>query len=571
MKALILAAGLGTRLLPFTRHTPKPLFTLNQRPMLDRVIRQLHRAGCEAVMINTHHLHERIERFIADRTYPMQVQTRFEPEILGTGGALRNVADFWSEAPLLVINADIVSDIDLARVYSYHGSHPYPVTMLMHHRPEFNSVRIDREGFVTGFAADKQPLNGGRTMAFTGIHVVAPSVLNFLPPAGPAHIIDAYARMLQAGDKIKALTVRDHYWRDIGTPESYKAAVLDHMAPAAFERAFGHRPAGPVLDRLLRGDGSDRRWHRLTADGRSLVMVDHGIRKAADARQEVDAFVDIGTHLHATGAAVPRIHLFDTFSGVVFLEDLGDRHLQEIARSEKSDRLEQVYRRVIDHWLHMAVESGRGFDPAWTYQTRQYDKPLILEKECRYFVDAFVNGYMDDPTGYDDLADEFERLADLALQGAVTGFMHRDLQSRNIMVQGDRIAFIDFQGGRLGPLQYDLASLLIDPYAALPADTQERLGQYAAQALYGRTGVAPRHFLTGYACCALTRNLQMLGAFGFLSRVKGKRYFEAFIPRAVQTLHHNLSALHHAVLPGLTALSERLARRLGEIPGQKNS
>jgi aminoglycoside/choline kinase family phosphotransferase/dTDP-glucose pyrophosphorylase len=562
MKAMILSAGLGTRLLPFTRHTPKPLFTINQQPILDRIVEQLHRAGCTALMINTHHLHDQIEKFIAGRSYPIHAQTCYEPEILGTGGAIRNVADFWSEAPLLIINADIVTDIGLDRVYHHHCSHPHPVTMVMHDRPPFNSVGVNREQFVTGFHTDERQNDGVRAMAFTGIHVMDRRVLDYLPAAGPSHIIDAYAQMLQAGEKIKALIVRDHYWQDIGTPASYRTAVLDHMAPAAFAIAFGQPPAGPIQYQPLQGDGSDRRWHRLTADDNCLIMVDHGIRTGDGRRQEVEAFVDIGRHLHATGAAVPQLYLHDTFSGLVFLEDLGDLHLQDAARQANPDQLEHLYRQVIDHWLHMALESGRDFDPGWTWQSARYDKTLILEKECRYFVEAFLNGYLGDRTGYDNLVDEFERLADRALKEGFFGFMHRDLQSRNIMIQGNRIVFIDFQGGRWGPLQYDLASLLIDPYVALPAATQDRLRQYAARALQGKAGVDAKTFLAGYEYCALTRNLQMLGAFAFLSRIKGKRGFEAFIPPAVTTLHRNLAVLRDIRMPRLKRLVSGIIKRV---------
>ncbi|RJQ67553.1 MAG: hypothetical protein C4519_24110 [Desulfobacteraceae bacterium] len=297
-------------------------------------------------------------------------------------------------------------------------------------------------------------------------------------------------------------------------------------------------------------------------------MADHGIRTGCGVRQEVDAFVDIGRHLHATGAAVPEIYLHDAFSGLVFLEDMGDRHLQAVVRELSPQRQENLYRRVIDRWLHMALASGRDFDPAWTYQSARYDKDLIREKECRYFVEAFLNGYLAVRSDYGYFSDEFEQLADRALQNAFFGFMHRDLQSRNIMVQGDRIGFIDFQGGRWGPLQYDLASLLIDPYAALPAATQEHLKKYAAQALQRRLGLDAKTFLAGYDYCALTRNLQMLGAFGFLSRVKGKCGFEAYIPQAVKTLQNNLSNLKEIRLPRLAAVAAGLT--IAE-PGLRNA
>jgi aminoglycoside/choline kinase family phosphotransferase len=264
--------------------------------------------------------------------------------------------------------------------------------------------------------------------------------------------------------------------------------------------------------------------------------------------------------LAAKGASVPRIYLYDTFAGLVFLEDLGHRHLQDAARNLPPDARQALYRKVIDAWVHMAVDGGREFDTDWTWQSTHYDRGVILERECRYFVEAFLNGFLGRNAAYEDLAAEFEQLADGALRFGHMGFMHRDLQSRNIMLQDDRVRFIDFQGGRLGPLQYDLASLLIDPYVALTPPEQERLLAHAVQTLSGRTALDVQAFMRGYDYCAVTRNLQMLGAFGFLSRVKGKRGFEAYIPQAVATLNRRLSEVGIA-LPRLTAAAAEAARQ----------
>ncbi len=559
MKALILAAGLGTRLLPYTRHTPKPLFTINQRPVLALTIARLQRAGCRAVIVNTHHLHERIEAFLSENTWSLPVTVRYEPEILGTGGAVRNTADLWADGPLLVINADVVSDIDLAQVYRYHRQAGCSVTMVMHDWPEFNTVTVDADDRVVEFAAGK-PQAGLRRMAFTGIHVLDRRVLDHLPPKGPAHIIDAYTAMLKAGEPIAAMVLDHPYWRDIGTPQSYFLAAAEQMAPLAFEKALERRPSALIERFPLQGDGSDRRWYRIACGTRSLVMVDHGIRPARDGQQEVDAFIDIGTHLAARGVAVPRIWLHDRFSGLVFLEDLGETHLQEVAaRQTNSELLLQSYRKVIDQWLHMAMAGRQDFSTRWTWQTPCYDRELILERECRYFVDAFLGGYLGRSETYADLASEFSPLADRTIDHGIPGFLHRDLQSRNIMVKEERIYFIDFQGGRLGPLQYDLASLLIDPYVQLPPEIQKELMAYALRKLKTIANIDADEFQRGYDCCALTRNLQMLGAFGYLTRVKGKRYFEAYIPAAVSTLQRHLNSQTTVRLPRLTAIINEIA------------
>ena len=124
------------------------------------------------------------------------------------------------------------------------------------------------------------------------------------------------------------------------------------------------------------------------------------------------------------------------------------------------------------------------------------------------------------------------------------------------MIKNHQVYFIDFQGGRFGPIQYDLASLLIDPYVKLPDIIQAKLLDYSIDTLSVMTAVEPEKFRRCFNCCSLTRNLQILGAFAFLSRVKGKPYFEDFIPAALQTLRSNLLAGRQDEFPALTAAVE---------------
>ena len=290
-------------------------------------------------------------------------------------------------------------------------------------------------------------------------------------------------------------------------------------------------------------------------------MVDHGIRHTQYERTEVEAFVDIGMHLKSIGASVPQIYDFDTFSGMVILQDLGDIHLQQIAAKKNDSTVQDLYRKVIVQWLHMAIEGYRNFNILWTYQSSHYDREVILDKECRYFLEAFIGNYLGIDATYADYQAEFNLLADLALKHGLTGFMHRDLQSRNIMTHNDHIWFIDFQGGRLGPLQYDLASLLIDPYVNLADIVQDQLYEFTLKTLSNHLRFDSDLFKKGFDYCSLTRNLQMLGAFGFLSRVKGKTQFETYIPSAVTTLQHNLIK-HKDLFPKLIKLIDRIVKAL---------
>jgi aminoglycoside/choline kinase family phosphotransferase/GTP:adenosylcobinamide-phosphate guanylyltransferase len=560
MKAMILAAGFGTRLLPFTLHTPKALFTIGGRPVLDLTIRQLQRAGCQAIVVNTHHLPDQIESYLAKQTYRIPVTVRHEPQILGTGGAVRNVADFWDEKAFIVINADIVSDIDLHYVYRFHSSHPHPVSLVLCRHPDFDTVAVDGQGFVVGFSENPSdpPAPGHRLLTFTGIQVLDPTVLEHIPPSGFYSIIDAYRSIIANGGRIATFRVQGSRWQDIGTPEAYRRVAIEQMAQQAFDQFRPGEPQRPIAISLLAGDGSDRRWFRLTSGRYSMVMADHGIRNQAGTT-EADAFVAIGRHLKQAGVAVPEIFLSDTFCGLVFLEDLGDTHLQQVVRQAKTTgEVFDWYRFVIRQLIAMSLNGAKHFDPAWTCQTPNYSREVILEKECRYFVEAFLQTYCGQSTRPGDLADEFSLLADRALADALPGFMHRDCQSRNIMVRAGATYFIDFQGGRLGPLQYDLASLLIDPYVDLPPGLRSALFDFAVDCICRQSHIDPQRFRSGYETCCLTRNLQILGAFGHLSRNKGKKGFEPYIPAAVRSLKHALSTPGSEAFPKLKRIVDAL-------------
>jgi aminoglycoside/choline kinase family phosphotransferase len=228
-----------------------------------------------------------------------------------------------------------------------------------------------------------------------------------------------------------------------------------------------------------------------------------------------------------------------------------------------TSQLISLYQSVIAQIIRLSRLGAVGFDRSWTYQTPDYDHRLILDKECRYFLEQFLNGYTGLDIRFPDLESEFDLLARKALQHPFTGFMHRDMQSRNIMVKDHRIFFIDFQGGRIGPLQYDLASLLIDPYVDLPRSVQARLLEDGLRMLSEVTPLDPAKFRQCYHYCALTRNLQILGAFTFLSRVQGKKRFEQYIPAALKTLRLNLNADGTNEFPELRGIVEEACSHLG--------
>jgi aminoglycoside/choline kinase family phosphotransferase/GTP:adenosylcobinamide-phosphate guanylyltransferase len=569
MKAMILAAGLGTRLLPLTKKTPKPLFPILGQPLIDILVRRLQDTGCEAVIINTHHLAEKIDQFVKGQDYGIPVHTRYEPTILGTGGAIKNVEDFWDEKPFMVVNSDVFTNIDLAQIHAFHLSQQNPATLVLHDCPPFNHVWIDPEDHVVGFGQREpcpppppQPLLGAgtrlRQLAFTGIQVLDPWVLDFIPPGAHYGIIDAYCDMIRSGITPKGCIAQNHYWHDIGTMAGYHGAAREALAREALETLSPGAEPETLAWADLKGDGSDRTWYRVSLGRSSVVLVDHGLPPEGGTC-EADSFFLIGRHLHSKGVPVPRLYDYDRPSGMVVLEDVGDVHLQTVVRGTKNPTdVVAHYRAVMDILIKMGIEGARGFDPVYTYQTARYDRELIMEREAKYFVTAFLNGYHGLEIGFEQLKEECELIAKLALETDYIGFMHRDFQSRNILVRGKNYYVIDFQGGRLGPLQYDLASLLIDPYVELPRNIQDGLLSDYLTRLSEFVPVDPGRFLRAYQYCAINRNLQILGAFAFLSHEKGKKDFQVYIPPALKSLKQRLQNAEPRVCRQLRRIVEGL-------------
>jgi NDP-sugar pyrophosphorylase family protein len=177
---MILAAGLGKRLRPLTLQTPKPLFPVLNQPLIERLVLQLQNFGCFTVFINSFHLNEKLFAWQAGLQSDIgEVVLVKERELLGTGGGIENVFRTCAarDTSLLVINGDIVTDLDLRRLWDIHMSHDDTLaSMVVHYREPWNKIRVD-SGFITSFTHD-----GDDAVAFTGISVLSPRFLAGLRP-----------------------------------------------------------------------------------------------------------------------------------------------------------------------------------------------------------------------------------------------------------------------------------------------------------------------------------------------------------------------------------------------------
>jgi mannose-1-phosphate guanylyltransferase len=233
VNAAVLAAGLGTRLQPLTDVCPKPLLPVLNRPLLGIVLAQLESADCLQVAVNTHHLADQVHDFLRAEPWSFHLSVSLEPEILGTGGGLRQLGQILPEGPFLAINGDILMDLDLAQVYRRHREGAVS-TIVLHDCPPYNNVWV-KDGQVVGIGPRPAGVpSSEKPLAYTGVQVVDPTMMRYLPAAGQGYdLVQAWREALAAGARLACFTVAGHFWQDLGTPASYLAAHQRLLAGAS--------------------------------------------------------------------------------------------------------------------------------------------------------------------------------------------------------------------------------------------------------------------------------------------------------------------------------------------------
>jgi NDP-sugar pyrophosphorylase family protein len=234
MKAMIFAAGLGTRLLPLTENLPKALVPVNSKPLLEHVIVKLRAAGFNKIIINIHHLADQIKTYLKKNNYfGLDITLSKEEQLLDTGGGLKKAAWFFEDdEPFLVHNVDILSDINLSSLYKAHLEQKVLATLAVKHRKTKRYLLFDQNGFLIGREIDKKiiPARPGeklinyQRLSFLGIHVISPQLFRFFPDQDIFSILDVYLNGSNAGRKIN-FTIPEHtYWFDLGRSENLREA-----------------------------------------------------------------------------------------------------------------------------------------------------------------------------------------------------------------------------------------------------------------------------------------------------------------------------------------------------------
>ena len=622
------AAGLGERLRPITNHIPKPLLPILGRPLIEIILENITAVCDGKIGINLHYKPDMIHVWVRTSPHAGKISFFLENPILGTGGALKNAEEFLENSHFLVHNSDILLDIDFTHLIQVHLGSGNIATLVTHKHPKYSNVVVDENGLLLNVEnpGDSKPDPGtvALKVAYTGIAVYSPEILNFLP-RGVSHATVAWIAAAKAGHRVQTLDFTGAYWNDIGTPASYAAGVLDtlrengetvHLSPAArcgkigidgyvvieagsevqdgarlrnciimpgarvsgrnenriigpdyaiellesemqpsihaseqkrvsladplFATFFGIQSAPGIShaefqsDALLIGlGGSDRRYFRVRNKGKTAVLMSC---KPDDPDYERHLIYTLFLEGHSV--PVPGLIASDEITREALFEDCGDTSLYSYMKlPHDSAHVEEIYRSVLDIlvMLHSRITQHVHECPPLQARIFDYDH---LRWETGYFLDRFVIGLhkatlSDRPA----LEEEFHRLAK-TVDACSRSVIHRDFQCQNIMItRGGIPRVIDFQGARMAPPAYDLASILWDPYHRLDDGVRERLIDYYAEEMKkNMAGFDEKAFRGSLIPCRLQRHMQALGAYGFLSAVKGKTYFLKHIPEALRLL-----------------------------------
>jgi NDP-sugar pyrophosphorylase family protein len=230
MKAMVFAAGFGSRLRPLTNDIPKPLIRIKNKPLLDWIVLQLQLSGIKSAIVNTHYLHEKIENHIKTAGYAIPVTVSHEEKILGTGGALVNTRNFWDRDDFYLCNSDILCTAPLPEFFTFHRKTGNMVTLGINDRNSDSMLLIDEEGLLVGIQRKgtkdirRKPLGRPRAVGFCGFHMISPGLFSQLSVPVAFSIIDEYLALIEKGISISTWSIGEAYWEDIGTPQRLQKA-----------------------------------------------------------------------------------------------------------------------------------------------------------------------------------------------------------------------------------------------------------------------------------------------------------------------------------------------------------
>jgi aminoglycoside/choline kinase family phosphotransferase/dTDP-glucose pyrophosphorylase len=487
-------------------------------PILERVVENLRDWGVDDIVFNSHWKADQIAQWVdqykkrcQDNGEKLSVRVNYEPEILGTGGVLNPLRDWISDEPFFLVNGDIVfaNAENPALMDGFADKSVIGSCLVTQEGPR--TIEVEKEcSFVTNWRSFDSGMEG--TFTYCGVACLKPDILNYIEQEGFSSIVSAYEKAMMDGKFIKCLNPSEMLWTDAGTISTLIDLNRDEQ-----DNSFAEFPQLKEILAKLSLEGTDIEFWSARGSERVFFKCDKGVIILYDDSNRVENALYAGhsRYLLSKGVSVPKV--------VLDLPEIKSLVL-EFAGKEKSLTYAD-YIKVIDLLLLFGPlandpEIGNiGLLAPFDSDTWKWERELF-EKYCLrgMFNTAMPKDVLDELM---DVAKELGR-EPLAL-------VHRDFQSTNIMWKDDEPVLIDFQGMRLGPQVYDLASLIYDPYVKVDEEERTRLIDYYVVKSSRSVGRLIYK-------AAVQRLIQCLGAYGRLIQV-GQNSFSKFIIPALENLY----------------------------------
>jgi NDP-sugar pyrophosphorylase family protein/aminoglycoside/choline kinase family phosphotransferase len=580
------AAGLGTRLRPLTELAPKPLLPIAGIPLIQRIIEQAKsQLTILKVGINTHYMPETVGSWL--KSFPLQSEIFHETDILGTGGALKNAASFLKQGTFIVVNGDVLSGMDWQALLKTHRESNNLVTLAVQNREHERRVGVD-ENFKLKII-DKECATDGiaHWFGYACAAVYEPEFLEFLPE-GESHVVPYWVDAAEKTGRVGVYDIgRETYWLDLGTPESFAQASVDVLM---VEKRFLKEPLNIPWDCQLDGtvivedrveigeqvslkntillpgtkvaDGSKLEnviagpgftcpvdWPSESTSLVSCEKIGQGGSDRVYTRQKdrvvlyysafeenIERQMELTTAFLQCGVNVPEIYRHVPMERLLELEDLGDETLRQWLSSvdDPGFMLQQILDQLFSFQFTDESLCPSIHERVFNYET--------LRWETSYFLERFVKRVCGIDHDFSAVQEEFSALA-LEVDSLPKRIMHRDFQSENIMIKKEKPWLIDFQGAHWGPPFFDLVSFLKDPYVSYPKTLVEELEEDYLEKLGAEFEMSLEQCRRAVLLCGMQRHMQALGAYGFLTHIRGKEDFLKYCRPAYDLLRTEVEAL----------------------------
>jgi aminoglycoside/choline kinase family phosphotransferase/dTDP-glucose pyrophosphorylase len=506
--------------------------------MIERITEILRSWGVDDIAFNSHCHHEQVRRWVDDyrrcaerEGQKLKLRVSYEPEILGTGGVLNPLREWIGEENFYLVNGDIIFENALSPAGALEIDDPSVIASCLISESGPRTIEVEPEyEFVTNWRSEDSGANG--TFTYCGVACLKPEILKYVKEDGFSSIVSAYEKAMLDGKFVKAILPREMLWTDAGTIPAY----IELNSSEDGENAFAYFPQIQTALRQMGCEFSKVEFLGARGSERVFFKCDKGIIIIYDDgnRDENALYAGHARWLASKGISVPAVLADSPVEKVLALEFAG---------VDKVPSLEE-YKKVIEVLSEFnalgeeADKASLGLLPGFDHETWTWERGLFT----KYCLERYFNLAMPD-----DVSEELKKVAEM-LEKEPKALVHRDFQSTNVMWKNGKPVLIDFQGMRLGPALYDLASLVYDPYVKLSAADRQTLAQCYAD-LVSRPDIPSKLPFAG-----VQRLVQCLGAFGRLASVGQPKFAKYLAPALVN--------LREAAEKASLSAIERLAQDL---------